>query len=369
MKRTSLGFTASTIGWMLLLGGSISVSGQTAPNLGVAGRFGVLASSGVTGSTGSGTIVNCDVGSSPTASVSNFPPSTVTPPFVLHTTNDLIVQQARADAILAYAALLAQGTGTALGPQLDAVILIPGIYSFTSTADLASGGTLTFNGPGVYILQVETSLTTNTLSNMAFIGGASPCDVYWRVGASATLNGLTFGGVVLADESITVGSGSNVSGRLLAGTGPAPADPIGAVTMAGAGGNTIGGCIAPPVCPETIISPATLPLGQVGTPYNAIVTATGDAAPYTFVVTAGALPAGLTLNSTTGAITGTPTAPAPANFTITAFGIRLCSASRVYSNPISGRDAGIPALDYVGLGVLAAILAAAGVFVTSRLSS
>jgi len=63
--------------------------------------------------------------------------------------------------------------------------------------------------------------------------------VYWRVGTSATLNGISFRGNVIADASITVGSGSNVTGRTLAGTGP-----TGAVTMAGAGGNTIGGCAA-----------------------------------------------------------------------------------------------------------------------------
>lgn len=56
---------------------------------------------------------------------------------------------------------------------------------------------------------------------------------------SATLNGVTFSGTVIADASITVGDGSNVIGRVLAGTGP-----TGAVTMAGDGGNTIGGCSA-----------------------------------------------------------------------------------------------------------------------------
>ena len=56
------------------------------------------------------------------------------------------------------------------------------------------------------------------------------------------LNGISFRGNVFADANITVGSGSNVTGRVIAGTGP-----TGAVTMAGAGGNTIGGCASLPV--------------------------------------------------------------------------------------------------------------------------
>jgi hypothetical protein len=218
---------------------------QTAPPMGVLNQFSVLGNSGVTGSTGAGTVVNGDVGSSPTATISNFPPSSVTPPFTLHLTNDLTVQQAHTDAIAAYNFLAAQGPGTVLPAQLNAQVLTSGIYSFAGgAADLAAGGTLTLNGPGVFVFQVDSALTANVLSNVT--GTADPCNVFWRVGTSATLNGITFSGNVIADASITVGSGSNVTGKAIAGTGA-----TGAVTMAGAGGNTIGGC--------SIAAPATGP--------------------------------------------------------------------------------------------------------------
>lgn len=55
--------------------------------------------------------------------------------------------------------------------------------------------------------------------------------------------------------------------------------------------------------------------GTVGTAYSSSLAAAGGTPGYTFSITAGALPSGLTLNATTGAITGTPTAAGAFNFT------------------------------------------------------
>jgi hypothetical protein len=45
------------------------------------------------------------------------------------------------------------------------------------------------------------------------------------------------------------------------------------------------------------------------------LTATGGKAPYTFAITSGSLPSGLTLNTSSGAITGTPTKTGTYSFT------------------------------------------------------
>lgn len=68
------------------------------------------------------------------------------------------------------------------------------------------------------------------------------------------------------------------------------------------------------------ITTLTLPNGTVGTAYNQTLAATGGSGTLVWSVVSGALPTGLSLNATTGAITGTPTADATFNFTVKAMG-------------------------------------------------
>lgn len=83
-------------------------------------------------------------------------------------------------------------------------------------------------------------------------------------------------------------------------------------------------------CAAIAISPTALPGGSVGAAYNQTVSAS-PSGNYSYSVTAGALPAGLSLNPATGAITGTPTVAATASFTITATASGACSGSQNYS--------------------------------------
>ena len=71
------------------------------------------------------------------------------------------------------------------------------------------------------------------------------------------------------------------------------------------------------ISPPLVISTSSaLPTATVGVSYSQTLTATGGAAPYTWSIRTGALPAGLSLNSATGQISGTPTAAGLANFTV-----------------------------------------------------
>lgn len=65
----------------------------------------------------------------------------------------------------------------------------------------------------------------------------------------------------------------------------------------------------------TIRSPTALPDGALTNAYNYTLLATGGVGSYTWSITAGSLQSGLSLNTSTGAITGTPTASS--NNTIT----------------------------------------------------
>ena len=68
--------------------------------------------------------------------------------------------------------------------------------------------------------------------------------------------------------------------------------------------------------PALVISPASLPNGSIGTPYDQLLTATGGTPPYTWSILSGSLPTGLSLDAKAGEISGTPistTTPAPSS--------------------------------------------------------
>ncbi|MFN7931489.1 MAG: putative Ig domain-containing protein [Blastocatellia bacterium] len=67
---------------------------------------------------------------------------------------------------------------------------------------------------------------------------------------------------------------------------------------------------------QLTISTTAFPNGTSGVAYAATLTASGGTAPYVWRLVAGALPAGLSLNAQTGAISGTPTGSGTASFTV-----------------------------------------------------
>jgi hypothetical protein len=114
----------------------------------------------------------------------------------------------------------------------------------------------------------------------------------------------------MAKQSITATTGATIIGRLLANTAAVTLDT-----------NTITvptGCPAAGTTSTSPVITSRAPTGATaGTPYEFTVTATGTPAP-TYTISSGALPAGLTLNGTTGVISGTPTTPGTTTFTVTA---------------------------------------------------
>jgi hypothetical protein len=72
------------------------------------------------------------------------------------------------------------------------------------------------------------------------------------------------------------------------------------------------------VHPQLVITTGALPIGLQNTAYQATVAGSGGVAPYSWSVVSGSLPTGVTLNSSTGTIAGTPTSAGTLSFTVQA---------------------------------------------------
>lgn len=86
-------------------------------------------------------------------------------------------------------------------------------------------------------------------------------------------------------------------------------------------------------CPTLTVNPPspTLPAGELGTAYSQSLTQTGGVGTVTWSNPGGGLPGGLTLNSTTGVLSGTPIAQGTFNFTVRATDTNNCAGERGYT--------------------------------------
>jgi len=218
--------------------GASQASAQ-APSLGAAQRFAVLGGSTVT-STGA-SVITGDLGVSPGTAVTGFPPGRFASG-AIHAA-DAATLAAQSALTTAYNNVAGQAcTRDLTGQDLGGQTLNGGVYCFSSSAQLT--GRLTLNAQGnanaVFVFKMGSTLTTASASSVALTNGASPANVFWQVGSSATLGTTTsFAGNILALTSITVNTGATVTGRTLARNGAvtldtnavtAPTQPISSVT-------------------------------------------------------------------------------------------------------------------------------------------
>ncbi len=116
-----------------------------------------------------------------------------------------------------------------------------------------------------------------------------------------------------------------------------------------------GGGSKPTPAGAPVVLPTSLPNGAINVPYSTqvgVAQGTGTP-PFTLSISAGSLPDGLSLNSTSGAITGTPTTIGTASFTVSATDARSLTGTRNLSinirgavsitpTPLPGGQVGVP---------------------------
>ncbi len=204
---------------------ALSAPGTIAPPLapqilGVANDFAVLASTSVT-NTGS-SVITGEVGVSAGSAATGFPPGVVQSG-TIHT-NDSQAVAAQIAVTAAFATLGDMSTLPCTAPVDTPItgVLLPGVYCYSSSVATDTAITLDAQGDpeATFIFRTGSTLTSPTGTTLSLINGADPCNVYWTVGTSATLGDANFFvGNILAQTSIDVGTGTNISGRLFARDG------------------------------------------------------------------------------------------------------------------------------------------------------
>jgi Ice-binding-like len=201
---------------------AIPIAANAAPvGLATAQPFVVLGGAGVTNTGPS--VLNGDLGVTPGTSLSGFG----APAVVNGAThdNDAVAAQAQADLTTAYNVAAGQpiAPGDDLtGVDLGGLTLSPGAYGFSTSAQLTGQLTLDAHGDpnAQFVFVIGSTLTTASASSVVLTNGASPCNVFWKIGSSATFgSGTAFEGNVLALTSISLNSGVTVLGRALARNG------------------------------------------------------------------------------------------------------------------------------------------------------
>ena len=220
--------------------------------LGTAENYSVLGGTGIV-STGD-TVLNADLGVSPSSSITGFLPSFPGVVDGVTQAGDSQAAQAQSDLVVAYGAaagLTPSGTfsGDQNGKTYDA-----GVYS--TGAAFALTGTMTLNGQGnpnaVFIFQINAALNTAAASAVILTGGAQASNVFWQVnGAAGTGANSSFIGTIMAAGAITVGAGGSIDGRALS---------YGIVTLAD----------------NIVTTPDTVTFASPPTPASALTTTTAD---------------------------------------------------------------------------------------------
>jgi gliding motility-associated-like protein len=211
--------------------GSPTLTGPTAPNLGVAGCFALFSSNGVNTNAGITHVIG-DVGTNgPSDLTTGYDPLLVSGD--IHPIPDLVTNQAATDLLVAYNYLVSLDPGDIelLRPDLFGhnLVLTPHTYimlaavTFTDTVYLDARG----NNDAVFIINVNGAFSSNANSRVVLINGAQAKNVYWKVDGVVTLDvNSIFNGTLVVAGAINLNTGVQLNGRALTISGALNAQAI-----------------------------------------------------------------------------------------------------------------------------------------------
>jgi len=199
---------------------------------------------------------------------------------------------------------LAPGTGLISGMPTTAVV------SASFTIQVTDTNSVTASKPFTLTINPGLSITTTSPLPAGAVGEAYS-QMLVATGGSGTYTWSVSVGTLPAGLTLTPGTG------LISGI-PSTTVSSASFTIQVTDSNQVAATkpFTLTINPPLSITTTSLPNGAVTENYSQTLVAAGGVTPYTWAVSVGALPAGLTLNPATGAITGQPTATGAPNFTI-----------------------------------------------------
>ncbi len=182
---------------------------------------------------------------------------------------------------------------------------VSGTFPYTVTVTDSGGHTGTFNCSVTVAPPVSaTCVVINAIQNVAI----TPVTM---TATGGTGTGYTFSATGLP-TGLTMSSGTISGTPTVSGTFPYTVTVTDSAGHKGTFNCSV--TVAPPPTPLSLLCPTGT--AQLNTAYSSTAAVSGGVAPYTFSVATGSLPPGLTLNTSSGAITGIPTAAGTFGFAI-----------------------------------------------------
>jgi hypothetical protein len=184
--------------------------------------------------------------------------------------------------------------------------------SYSPTANGSNSASVTFTGGGGAVVAVSGS--AHSLTGIA-LSPANP-SVLTGISQQFTASGTYSDGSKQDLTGSVTWSSSQASVATISAGGLATGVSAGtttiSATLAGVSGSTVLTVQTAPLA----ISTTTLASGAINVPYTATLAASGGTGPYSWSIASGSLPAGLTLNASSGTIAGTPTAGGTFSITV-----------------------------------------------------